>query len=262
MRLSLLYNPRLICERLSGILQDRRRLRTLRHTVAAGLELGHLDSLELLELLRDNPPKVIYDIGAFSGTWTLLAKAIFPNSEVHAFEPLASLASDFSERTGHVAGVYRHPVAIGSTRGRLPLQLANALDCSSLLKIGAEQTRQFHVTSAGTEMVDVERLDEYVGRNGLPLPNLIKLDVQGFELEALRGADECLKAAYAVISEVSFIELYQGQCLFGDIVEFLKDRKFLTRAFSVATSLGRPLIQTDVLFQKPDDETLRSNGLG
>ena len=95
MRLELIYNPRLLCERLAEISLARRRLAKLRGTVAAGLTTGHIDSLELLELLRPNPPQVIYDVGANVGTWTLLAKALYPAAQIHAFEPLSMHTEKF-----------------------------------------------------------------------------------------------------------------------------------------------------------------------
>src|SRR5260221_216120 len=111
MRLRLLYSPRLVCERIAEISLERRRLRKLYVTVPASLRKGHIDSLELLELLRIKPTHVIYDIRANVGTWTLLAKAVFPAAEVHAFEPLDQLAGEFAARTANVDSVYRHALA-------------------------------------------------------------------------------------------------------------------------------------------------------
>ena len=81
MRPELFYNPLLLLERIGQWATERSRLRELRGTVAENLQTGHIDSLELLKLLRPLSPKVIYDVGANVGTWTLLAKAIFPEAE-------------------------------------------------------------------------------------------------------------------------------------------------------------------------------------
>ena len=90
MRPSLIWNWRLLCERLALASLRHRRLAKLRNTPARSLSLGHIESLELLELIEDADAKVIYDVGANVGTWTLLAKSIFPASRVEAFEPLPS----------------------------------------------------------------------------------------------------------------------------------------------------------------------------
>ena len=87
-------------ERLARLAARRRRLGRLKGTVAEQLKVGHIDSLELLELLRRKAPTVIYDIGANVGTWTLLAKAIFPAAEIHAFEPLPRHVAAFQKTLG------------------------------------------------------------------------------------------------------------------------------------------------------------------
>jgi hypothetical protein len=97
MRLELLYNPRLLCERLAIASIRSRRLAKLSNTPARGLSLGHVDSLEFLELARPLGIHSIYDIGANVGSWTLLAKSIIPNAAIEAFEPLPKHHASFQK---------------------------------------------------------------------------------------------------------------------------------------------------------------------
>src|SRR5437762_67976 len=113
MRAELFYDPLLMLERLGQWAMEKRRLRKLRGTVASPLQTGHIDSLELLELLRPAPPEVIYDIGANVGTWTLLVKALFPAVEIHAFEPLPIHIGAFRRSTTGQASVHLHEVGLG-----------------------------------------------------------------------------------------------------------------------------------------------------
>jgi FkbM family methyltransferase len=248
MRFELLYNPRLLCERLAEMSLERRRLRSLKGTAAGRLKKGHVDSLELLELLRVKPPRVIYDIGANVGTWTLLAKSVFPAAEVHAFEPLGRLADGLVANTGGIASVYRHAVALGTRPSESIMRLTSFVDASSLLELTEASARHYDLRPAGEETVRVERLDDYIRQHALPLPSLLKLDVQGYELEVLRGAERCLETVDAVLSEVSFVEFYRGQCMFHDVVNYLANQNFHLAALSKNTPLGRPLLQTDALF--------------
>lgn len=96
------------------------------------------------------------------------------------------------------------------------------------------------------------RLDDYIPRANVPPPDLMKLDVQGFELEVLNGGRHALAHATAVICEVSFIEFYKGQPLFADLATFLNEHQFVPHAFARTMPTGRPLGQTDVLFVRRD----------
>lgn len=249
MRLSLLYNPFDIVERLAVASRRRRRFRRLHGTPAAALSLGHIDSLELLESLASAPPAVIYDIGANIGTWTCLAKSLFPAARVEAFEPLSRHVDGFRRWIAPWPGDVRlHAVALGLAEGSAAIQVMNFSDASSLLPPTAAAFDEFKIKTVSVETVAVVPLDMLVTREKLPLPDLIKLDVQGYELEALRGAEACLRHARAVLCEVSFKTLYAGQPLFHDVVAFLAQRGFLLNALGDDTALGAALVQADALF--------------
>lgn len=248
MRLELFYNPRILLERLAIESHRRRRLKKLRKTVASKLELGHIDSLELLELARLQPPQVIYDVGANIGTWTLLAKSLFPESIVHAFEPLASHCEIFEKEMREIPNISLHKVALGSSACTLNMQVTSFSDASSLLEISDATHSIFGITKDREEAVIVLPLDDYVFQQNLPLPDLIKLDIQGYELEALKGASQCLAHAKYLISEVSFLSFYHEQALFHNMVSFLAKNNFYLSALGTNTPLGKDLSQIDVLF--------------
>jgi FkbM family methyltransferase len=248
MRLKLFWSPVLLCERLAMAAQRRRRLGKLRKSVAASLELGHVDSLELLEIARELGIKTIFDIGANVGSWTLLARAIIPEARIEAFEPLSEHCRAFERGLAALPLVTLHPVALGSVSGVGSLRRTSFSDASSLLQLTEIGVSEFGVVETAREEIAVEQLDEYVLAHSLPAPDLVKLDVQGYELEVLVGAGWCLRTAKAVITEVSFREYYEGQPLFSKVVAFFGERGFELFALSQTTQLGSPLGQTDALF--------------
>jgi FkbM family methyltransferase len=250
MRASLLFNPFDIVERLAIASQRRRRRRRLRGTPAAKLSLGHIDTLELLEMLAGSPPRVIHDIGANVGTWTCLAKSLYPDAAVEAFEPLEVHLAGFSRWTASFADVRLHPIALGPRDGTITIEITDFSDASSVLALTNDGRNTFNVAPAGRRDVRMATLDGLVAAGSVRAPDLLKLDVQGYELEVLRGAEKSLHAATAVICEVSFRQFYQGQALFPDVLNYLGDRGFRLRGFGSSLRTGEPLVQADALFVK------------
>jgi FkbM family methyltransferase len=250
MRRQLFYNPRLLCERLATESVGRRRLAELRGTPGANLKSGHIDTLELVKLARHAGIKVVYDIGANAGTFSLLAKSVLGDVQIHAFEPLAEHQAQFVRTFAGDARVILHPVAVGSDNKEGTLHVTEYSDESSLLPPSETGRVHFGTREVNRIPLQIFRLDDYRRAKHLPFPDLIKLDIQGYELEALRGGTECLGSAKAVIAEVSFVEYYEGQCLFHDVVGFLAACQFFVRAFGVNTPTGETLGQTDVLFMR------------
>jgi len=73
----------------------------------------------------------------------------------------------------------------------------------------------------GSSEIEVERLDDWAGREGVDQIDAIKVDVQGEELNVLRGSGDHLDGVVALDVEVEFNPLYEGQPLFGDVDRYL-----------------------------------------
>jgi hypothetical protein len=116
----------------------------------------------------------------------------------------------------------------------------------------AEAARLFGVTKVSESQAEMWELDRYVGERGLPPPDLLKLDVQGAELQILQGGTRTLGHAKAIIAEVSFVELYEGQSSFSDLCAFLQAHGFTLHALGASTPRARALVQADALFMRHD----------
>ncbi len=82
-------------------------------------------------------------------------------------------------------------------------------------------------------------LDRLIERLDFPQPDLIKLDLQGYELHALAGAEKAMAHAQALLLEVSFIELAEGMPLLAEMIAFMKDHGF--RCYDIFGLWHRPL---------------------
>ena len=92
--------------------------------------------------------------------------------------------------------------------------------------MGTERGSNFHVK----EKVQIEttRLDDI---QELEAPDILKLDIQGAELDVLRHGVKTLESAVIIESEVEFLELYKGQPLFGDMQVFMREQGFVLHKF-------------------------------
>lgn len=87
--------------------------------------------------------------------------------------------------------------------------------------------------------VETTRLDDIPEVEGT---DLLKLDIQGAELLALRGGEKMLDDVLVVQTEVEFVELYENQALFADVDSFLRGRNFQFHKMSWTGRTFRPLI--------------------
>ena len=239
-----------VCESLAFRLRGRLRVAAMRGTPFAAAGCTAFDTYELLLPLRDAPPRVLYDLGGNRGQWTLLAKSIFPDAEVHAFEPLPEHCTDYSARTRALSSVHLHAVALGEAAASLELDVTTFSDSASLLTPTATMAETYDVRPGRKVRVPVVRLDDFVAAQKLSPPDLLKLDLQGYELHALRGAPDCLRHARAVVLELSFQEYYSGQPKPGALIAHLEQAGFRLAAFAPDLPAGRPLEQVDALFLK------------
>jgi len=194
----------------------------------------------------------VVDIGANRGQFSLLVRALFPQAEIIAFEPLPHPGAVYKAVFAADAAVTFYPVAIGPKSELRTMHIAARDDSSSLFPIGQGQSRVF----PGTEEIDtisvqVMPLEEAVGEASVESPALLKLDVQGFELEALRGCETILSRFDAIYCECSFIEMYEGQPLADEVIAWLKERNFrLVGIYNVFYDDGGAAVQGDVLFKR------------
>lgn len=191
----------------------------------------------------------VIDVGANKGQFTAFARHSWPRAQLICFEPLPGPRARLTAVAGGNAQI--HPVALGDAEGEAVMHVASRADSSSLLPLGDTQKRLFDMDDAGQLAVPVRRLDAVVDAAELARPSLLKIDVQGFEYETLRGAAGLLGAIDTVYVEVSFVELYAGQKLAGDVAGLLDKADFLeTGRYNVYRAPDGATIQADLLFER------------
>lgn len=218
----------------------------------AFLKYGVAASAEHQKALAGQDFGEIVDVGANRGQFSLLAKRLFPFAKILAFEPLSQAATVYRRVFAGDASVTLHECALGEFTNKCEIHISGADDSSSLRPITELQSNTFPGTGeVGTAEVSVVTLPEILSANEIRRPALFKLDVQGFELEALKGAESLLPHFDNIYCECSFVEMYEGQPLASEIVSWLQAREFeMHGIYNVSYDSAGKAVQADFLFSR------------
>lgn len=196
--------------------------------------------------------RLVLDVGANRGQFALVAARRFPQAALVCFEPLAKPRETLERALRWHPSLDVIAYAVSTHAGEADFVISRADDSSSLLPMTETQAQHFPGTEAtGRTMVRTAPLDELVAPERRLRPCLLKIDVQGVELDVINGASSVLGVVDSVLVECSFVELYRGQALAGEIVDALHGRGFLLTALCspVADRSGR-VLQADLLFER------------
>lgn len=219
-------------------------------------ELFHLpdveSSLRRMKRLGFNPAVAI-DVGAYVGDWTRSFKGIFPNARVLMIEPQASKGSALSRVKSELSGVDLHLVLLGA-QPQARVGFCESETGSSVL-VEAENRRP------PSRYMEMTTLDTLTKGGPFAEPNFIKLDVQGYEIEVLRGGERGLESAEVVLMEVNLLRLYEGAPLFHESAEYMGERGF--QVYDLCSLIRRPydgaVWQADVIFVRRSSMLLSSS---
>jgi len=203
---------------------------------------------------RDASPRLPYRRGyrCQSGQFTLAARHCFPDADIISFEPLPEPAAVFRRVFARDNATVLHEAAIGPAPEHGTMHVSAQNDSSSLLPISSLQGEIFPGTDEiATVNVRVAPLDTFLAEDDIRGPALLKLDVQGFELSALRGCEPLLPSFDAVYCECSFVELYSGQKMAADVIDWLSAKGFRIKGIYNPSydNVGKS-VQADFLFRR------------
>jgi FkbM family methyltransferase len=185
-------------------------LRTWRPLSIAAFRLVHGLAAEGLSFAT------VIDVGANVGKFSRAALGMWPAATVIAFEALPAAAEEFQAANQLAGRVELHKVALGAHDGTIAFYPHEYSLSSSPLPVPAAIQRRYPWARETPPIeVPVRRLDAVLAGRVLAGPVLMKLDVQGYELEVLAGAPETLASVTAIVIEQAFDAVYQDQPLFG-----------------------------------------------
>lgn len=196
---------------------------------------------------RGFTPRGIVDVGANRGDWTRMALEFFPDASVLMVEPQEEMRPLLSELAASRAGLHYIQAGAGRAPGELVQTIWPDLAGSSFLP-PADPGQLAAGTQRKTPIITLDALlaEKYPGF----APDLVKLDIQGFELEALAGGKTLFGRTELFILEASLFAFMPGQPLVREVIAFFAERGY--ELYDIPGYLRRPsdgaLGQVDLAF--------------
>ena len=185
------------------------------------------------------------DIGAYEGYWTLDLLEVFPSARVMMVDAQKNKAT-FLEKIKK-----QYPAT------EYCISLLSAVDGEE--RYFCENETDSHISNAPVQdlpcyVMQTRNLDSLLKETGFPLPDLLKLDVQGHEIEVLKGASAALSHAEICLLEVTLFDMGNSSPLFLDVLNFMENKGF--QVYDISQFMRRPfdktLYQVDMFFVKKD----------
>ena len=226
---------RLLKELFYGKMAMQRFFETLHSIALAGMNFGNLDPKTsgeryLLEhMFQTEKDLIIFDVGANKGQYLNQLESVFDGSAiVHAFEPSKFAYEKLFEAHGRKRHISLVNVGLGRTRQQsVPLYSVKFGDTGSSL-VRKEIPNHKSPPQAHQESIELYNLDEYVKSNNIPQITLLKIDVEGYELEVLKGGSSVLDDG-----RIKYIQFEFGENAMGHGLFFLDLYKYLIPKYRI-----------------------------
>ena len=215
----------------------------------------NLDPKELIsQYLQDIDTKIIFDIGAYVGSHAIEFSTNYPNSKIFCFEPLPSNYRVLTRNTCSFDNISSFNQALCHTQGESLIHSNTMPSTSSLFPTDENSVNTWGAGTIKTESLQkckLDTLDNFCSSNEIDDIHLLKIDVQGSELNVLKGAHNLLAndCIHLIYIEVLCMPTYLGQASLDNIFSYLYENNFsLASLYHPSYTPNGRIRQFDALF--------------
>lgn len=229
---------------------------------SAGYELRRIEPARPAEpeplraLVRSQQP-VILDVGAETGRTVANYRKVFPSARIFAFEPTPARVVELRERFAADALVTVVAAAVGASGGSAVLHVNRFEQTNSLLP-----TDDAGASFWGSDVLETDRevevrvvaLDDFCREQGVDRVDVLKIDVQGAEMEVLEGARTLLErhAVSVVEFEVIVVPTYEGQHPLHEYLALMDELGYVLSSLFEPVTYELRLLQLVARFFAPE----------
>ena len=174
---------------------------------------------------------------------------------IYSFEPILEMINKQKIFFKNNKNIEYYNLGLGNIKGTNFFLITSRIDSSSFLEISNKDNKNSNYDIKEERKVKIDKLDNILDARKLKRPILIKIDVQGFELETLKGASNLLPNVDYIILEVSNSEMYKNQPTEDVLVDYLKNFNFKILKSNNWTKIKKTnFVQRDIIFKKNNNE--------
>ena len=211
-----------------------------------------------VKMMNHNKIDLIIDVGANKGEYTSELINLGYKGAVESFEPVREVYTKLVKESKNHKQWNAHNIALGNFDGETEINIAGNINSSSLLNMLPKHEQSAPNSKyVRKENILVKKLDSIfttlLNNNSKVF---LKIDVQGYEMEILKGAEICLKNIQGIQIEMSLESLYEGSVLYKEMIKYLEEKGF--ELYSIENGFTDPLsgklLQCDGIFFKKQNE--------
>jgi len=193
-------------------------------------------------------PKLLFDVGASHGIFVEEAWKEWPRLETYAFEPEPEFVAVLREKEKRFPSLHVCSSLVGAT-SKTEQPYYHYLGASTVLMENVDRPDQKTIAGGPVRSSRMIRLDQFCEEQKC-IPDFLKIDVQGYELEVLKGAEGILSSVEVVYTEVNHLEIYAGVPLASELIGWLAQRGFALHDICefYRRPLDQALWQSDMIF--------------
>ncbi len=184
------------------------------------------NAISVAQKMTNTEGECIVDVGGGTATTAVIFGKSYPKNDIFIFEPISSnfkFIEQVNERTSRWILINK---AAGTATGKTQINIANRITASSLLRLNSDNKGTYGeaLSPRGREDIEITTLDLEIPKD--KIVEILKLDVQGFELEVMKGGIDTLKRTKVIVFEVNNHQGFAGAPTYFEIDTFLRERNF------------------------------------
>lgn len=171
---------------------------------------------------------VILEAGGHNGKDTLRMRGLWPDADIHVFEPEPELYTQLKTAASPFPKIHTYQLALSNQSGNVTFHKSSGRSDASGSLLKPKDHLLAHPDVFFDEQFEVTaiKLDEWAAQNNVKAIDFMWLDMQGHELNMLKGSPGILAKTTAVYTEVSLIETYEGVSLYPEYRKFMEQNGF------------------------------------